>query len=167
MWPAASPWIGQFVLSGICVKYCDWLTPTVWVFDISRKRWLFFCFFPSTFYLICGSLCFLSVSFPVKQIHQPLNKQQLCGNDQTLAGGSQTLFTLTSVFFFWWDFCLTCQLRGFILTAPFTIFHIGRCGLLSTPMCDKCDCNCRHWFWLTPALKPSKHTAGNWPAERI
>lgn len=124
----------------LCKISVDWHP----LFDVSRKRGLFVPH-SFTFYLICSSLCSPSISFEAKQIHQPLNKQELCGNHKTIAKGSYTFFTLTSVFFswlslffFWLDFCLTCLLTAF-----------GRA---------LCDCNYHHWFLLSLALIPSNHT---------
>lgn len=75
-----------------------------------------------TFYLICGSL---SLSFEVKQIYQPVNKQELGWNDKIVAKGSHTFFTLTSVCLFALSSSLNEILpglgRAFILTCPFSI----------------------------------------------
>lgn len=136
---AAAPWYStlrspQQKTIGICVKYRQLIgtrCAVVWCKEEARGFFSPPSSLPFSFYLMCSSLSSLSVSSELKQIHQPLNKQELCRNDMKAAKGSDIFPALTSVFSFWLDSFLTLLLPLPLFPIfPFTTLNI-QCWFLN------------------------------------
>ena len=172
--------IGEFALSSpqtieICVKYRRLIgthRAGVWCKWEARAPFFSFFFSPPP-HSLSDSIWSAARSAParhslwfisIKQIHLPPNKQELRRNDETIAKGSRTSLPLELCLLvtFGLDGPADSHWRALTLTGPLTVFHTGRCGLVSRVKCVmNVTVSAGIDFCFSPALTPPNHTARN------